>query len=50
MEFSIFSHGFRPHRVAGDSYDGDIREIVLAEELGFRDAYQRASRRTALYQ
>lgn len=39
MEFGIFSNGFRPHSVAGDSYDEDIREIVLAEELGFRDAY-----------
>jgi limonene 1,2-monooxygenase len=39
MEFGIFSNGFRPHHVAGNSYDEDIREIVLAEELGFRDAY-----------
>jgi limonene 1,2-monooxygenase len=39
MEFGIFSNGFRPHTIAGDSYNEDIREIVLAEELGFRDAY-----------
>jgi limonene 1,2-monooxygenase len=39
MEFGIFSNGFRPHSIAGDSYNEDIREIVLAEELGFRDAY-----------
>ena len=39
MEFGLFSNGFRPHSVAGDSYDEDIREIVLAEQLGFRDAY-----------
>lgn len=39
MEFGIFSNGFRPHHIAGESYDEDIREIVLAEELGFRDAY-----------
>jgi len=39
MEFGIFSNGFRPHGIAGDSYNEDIREIVLAEELGFRDAY-----------
>lgn len=39
MEFGIFSNGFRPHNIAGESYDEDIREIVLAEELGFRDAY-----------
>lgn len=39
MEFGLFSNGFRPHGIAGDSYDEDIAEIVLAEELGFRDAY-----------
>lgn len=39
MEFGIFSNGFRPHTIAGSSYDEDIREIVLADELGFRDAY-----------
>jgi len=39
MEFGIFSNGFRPHGIAGDSYDEDISEIVLAETLGFRDAY-----------
>ncbi len=39
MEFGIFSNGFRPHSIAGDSYNEDIREIVLADELGFRDAY-----------
>jgi alkanesulfonate monooxygenase SsuD/methylene tetrahydromethanopterin reductase-like flavin-dependent oxidoreductase (luciferase family) len=39
MEFGIFSNGFRPHGIAADSYNEDIREIVLAEELGFRDAY-----------
>lgn len=39
MEFGIFSNGFRPHGIAGDSYNEDIHEIVLAEELGFRDAY-----------
>src|SRR5436305_4577626 len=39
MEFGIFSNGFRPHTSAGQSYDEDIAEIVLAEELGFRDVY-----------
>lgn len=39
MEFGIFSNGFRPHAIAGDSYNEDIREIVLAEKLGFHDAY-----------
>jgi limonene 1,2-monooxygenase len=39
MDFGIFSNGFRPHTSAGRTYDEDIYEIVLAEELGFRDAY-----------
>lgn len=39
MEFGIFSNGFRPHTSAGQTYDEDIHEIVLADELGFRDAY-----------
>ena len=39
MEFGLFSNGFRPHASAAQSYDEDIAEIVLADELGFRDAY-----------
>ena len=39
MDFGIFSNGFRPHTSAGKTYDEDIYEIVLAEQLGFRDAY-----------
>ena len=39
MEFGIFSNGFRPHTSAGQTYEEDIREIVLADQLGFRDAY-----------
>ena len=39
MEFGIFSNGFRPHTSAQRTYEEDIREIVLADELGFRDAY-----------
>jgi len=39
MEFGIFSNGFRPHTTAGRTYDEDIHEIVLADQLGFRDAY-----------
>jgi limonene 1,2-monooxygenase len=39
MHFGIFSNGFRPHTSAGESFDADIREIVLADQLGFRDAY-----------
>ena len=39
MHFGIFSNGFRPHTTAAQSYDEDIREIVLADKLGFRDVY-----------
>jgi len=39
MEFGIFSNGFRPHTTASQTYHEDLAEIVLADELGFRDAY-----------
>jgi len=39
MEFGIFSNGFRPQTTASQTYEEDIAEIVLADQLGFRDAY-----------
>jgi limonene 1,2-monooxygenase len=39
MEFGIFSNGFRPHTTASQTYQEDLDEIVLADQLGFRDAY-----------
>jgi len=39
MEFGLFSNGFRPHTNAAQSYQDDIDEIVLADQLGFRDVY-----------
>ena len=39
MEFGIFSNGFRPHTSASKTYEEDIYEIVLADRLGFTDAY-----------
>ena len=39
MEFGIFSNGFRPHTSAAQTYDEDLAEIVLADQLGYRDAY-----------
>jgi limonene 1,2-monooxygenase len=39
MHFGIFSNGFRPHTTAAQTYEEDIFEIVLADKLGFRDAY-----------
>ena len=41
MEFGIFSNGFRPHTSASRTYEEDLSEIVLADQLGFRDAYLR---------
>jgi limonene 1,2-monooxygenase len=39
MEFGIFSNGFRPHTTASQTYEEDLAEIVLADQLGFRDVY-----------
>ena len=39
MEFGIFSNGFRPHTTAAQTYEEDLAEIVLADQLGFRDVY-----------
>ncbi len=39
MEFGIFSNGFRPHTTASQTYEEDLQEIILADQLGFRDAY-----------
>src|SRR5580704_1439701 len=36
MEFGIFSNGFRPHTTAAQTYDEDLAEIVLADQLGYR--------------
>ena len=39
MEFGIFSNGFRPHTSASQTYDEDIREIVLADQLGMETVF-----------
>ena len=39
MEFGIFSNGFRPHTTASQTYEEDLAEIVLADQLGFQYAY-----------
>jgi limonene 1,2-monooxygenase len=39
MEFGIFSNGFRPHTTASATYEEDLAEIVLADQLGFSFAY-----------
>jgi alkanesulfonate monooxygenase SsuD/methylene tetrahydromethanopterin reductase-like flavin-dependent oxidoreductase (luciferase family) len=39
MDFGLFMNGFRPHTTAAETYDEDLAELVLADELGFRDAW-----------
>jgi limonene 1,2-monooxygenase len=39
MEFGLFLNGFRPHTTAAQTYAEDLYEIVLADQLGFRDCY-----------
>src|SRR5580698_4569037 len=39
MEFGLFSNGFRPQTTAAQTYQEDLAEIVLADQLGFRDVY-----------
>jgi alkanesulfonate monooxygenase SsuD/methylene tetrahydromethanopterin reductase-like flavin-dependent oxidoreductase (luciferase family) len=39
MKFGIFSNGFRPHATASQTYEEDLAEIVLADQLGYSDAY-----------
>lgn len=39
MEFGIWSNGFRRHTSPANTYQMDLDEIILADELGFRDAY-----------
>ena len=39
MEFGLFSNGFRPHTSAAATYQQDIDEIVLADRLGFSQAF-----------
>lgn len=39
MEFGIFSNGNRPFRSQADAWDEDLFEIVLADQLDFREAW-----------
>lgn len=39
MEFGIWSNGFRPHTTPAETFDEDLQEIILADELGMRDCY-----------
>src|SRR3954464_2923712 len=39
MEFGIFSNGFRPHTSAAQTYEEDLQELILADQLGFSSAW-----------
>jgi limonene 1,2-monooxygenase len=39
MNFGLWSNGFRPHTSPAATYEEDLQEIILADQLGFRDCY-----------
>jgi alkanesulfonate monooxygenase SsuD/methylene tetrahydromethanopterin reductase-like flavin-dependent oxidoreductase (luciferase family) len=39
MEFGLFSNGERHNAVAKETYAQDLEEIILADELGMREAW-----------
>lgn len=39
MNFGIWSNGWRPHTSPQRAYEEDLNEIILADELGMRDAW-----------
>jgi alkanesulfonate monooxygenase SsuD/methylene tetrahydromethanopterin reductase-like flavin-dependent oxidoreductase (luciferase family) len=39
MKFGIFSNGMRTNKLAADSYESDLEEIVAADKLGYREAW-----------
>lgn len=39
MEFGLFSQGERKNKVAADSYDADLFEIMAADKLGYQEAW-----------
>ena len=39
MQFALFSNGQRRNQVAKHSYDDDLQEIILADQLGIQEAW-----------
>jgi hypothetical protein len=39
MRFGIWSNSGRPHTSAERAYEEDLHEILVADELGFHDAW-----------
>ena len=49
MNFGIWSNGWRPHTSPQLAYEEDLKEIVLADELGMRDAWISEHHAEAVY-
>src|SRR5216110_2143084 len=39
MDFGLFSNGERTNKLAADTYDEDLYEVMLADRLGFKEAW-----------
>ena len=39
MEFGLFSHSSRYKRITRDAWAEDLREIQVADQLGFHEAW-----------
>ena len=39
MQIGLFSNGQRSNPIAKDTYDEDLREVILADELGIQEAW-----------
>ena len=39
MQFGLFSNGERQNQVAKITYDEDLAEVILADELGIQEAW-----------
>ena len=49
MNFGIWSNGWRPHTSPQLAYEEDLKEIILADELGMRDAWISEHHAEAVY-
>jgi limonene 1,2-monooxygenase len=39
VEFGIFSNGARRNQIAADTYDADLQEVIVADRVGFTEAW-----------
>jgi len=49
VNFGIWSNGWRPHTSPQLAYEEDLKEIILADELGMRDAWISEHHAEAVY-